>query len=107
MVLIETVGVGQSEVLVSEISDMLLLLLHHAGGDSLQVRFYNMSHAFIPSVRRYLSCFPCLKPSTVQQGMKRGIVEAADLIVINKADGDLLIPAKRAQVISQPQIPHY
>lgn len=67
MVLIETVGVGQSEVLVAEIADMFLLLLPPAGGDSLQ-------------------------------GMKRGIVEAADLIVINKADGDLLMPAKRAQV---------
>jgi putative protein kinase ArgK-like GTPase of G3E family len=39
--------------------------------------------------------------------MKRGIVEAADLIVINKADGDLLIPAKRAQVELRPQPPEY
>jgi len=67
MVLVETVGVGQSEVLVTEVADMCLLLLPPAGGDELQ-------------------------------GIKRGIVEAADLVVVNKADGDLLMPAKRALV---------
>ena len=65
-VLIETVGVGQSEILVNEVSDLFLLLLPPAGGDELQ-------------------------------GIKRGIVESADLIAINKADGDLLLPARRAQ----------
>lgn len=65
-VLIETVGVGQSEILVNEVSDMFLLLLPPGGGDELQ-------------------------------GIKKGIVESADLIAINKADGDLLMPAKRAQ----------
>ena len=34
--------------------------------------------------------------SETAQGIKRGIVEAADLIVVNKADGDLLNPARRA-----------
>jgi len=66
MVLIETVGVGQSETLVTEIADMCVLLLPPAGGDELQ-------------------------------GIKRGIVETADLIVVNKADGDMLMSAKRAK----------
>ena len=66
MVLIETVGVGQSETLVTEIADMCVLLLPPAGGDELQ-------------------------------GIKRGIVETADLIVVNKADGDMLMAAKRAK----------
>lgn len=58
VVLIETVGVGQSETLVAEICDVFVLLLAPAGGDELQ-------------------------------GVKRGIMEAADLILVNKADGDL------------------
>ncbi|MCC6001919.1 MAG: methylmalonyl Co-A mutase-associated GTPase MeaB [Pararhodobacter sp.] len=58
VVLIETVGVGQSETVVAELSDVFLLLLAPGGGDELQ-------------------------------GVKRGIMEAADLIVVNKADGDL------------------
>ncbi|EKX44788.1 hypothetical protein GUITHDRAFT_139413 [Guillardia theta CCMP2712] len=66
VILIETVGVGQSEVLVSEVADMFILLLPPVGGDELQ-------------------------------GIKRGIMEAADLIVINKADGDLKLLAKKAQ----------
>ena len=66
VVLIETVGVGQSETLVTEVADMCVLLLPPAGGDELQ-------------------------------GIKRGIVETADLIVVNKADGDLLMAAKRAR----------
>lgn len=56
MILIETVGVGQSEVAISSLTDMVLLLLPPAGGDDLQ-------------------------------GMKKGIVEIADLILVNKADG--------------------
>lgn len=64
VVLIETVGVGQSETVVSEMSDVFLLLLAPAGGDELQ-------------------------------GVKRGIMEMADLIVINKADGDLKATATR------------
>lgn len=66
IVLVETVGVGQSEVAVSDMVDMFVLVLSPAGGDELQ-------------------------------GMKKGIVEMADLIVINKADGDLLAPAIRMQ----------
>lgn len=64
VVLIETVGVGQSETVVSEISDLFLLLLAPAGGDELQ-------------------------------GVKRGIMEIADVILVNKADGDLLPAANR------------
>ena len=64
VVLIETVGVGQSETVVAEMSDLFLLLLAPAGGDELQ-------------------------------GVKRGIMEMADLIVVNKADGDLKAAALR------------
>ncbi|MCB1404766.1 MAG: methylmalonyl Co-A mutase-associated GTPase MeaB, partial [Rhodobacteraceae bacterium] len=64
VVLIETVGVGQSETVVAELSDVFVLLLAPAGGDELQ-------------------------------GVKRGIMEAADLIVVNKADGDLKATATR------------
>ncbi|WP_411957695.1 methylmalonyl Co-A mutase-associated GTPase MeaB [Paracoccus homiensis] len=64
VVLIETVGVGQSETLVAEMSDLFVLLLAPAGGDELQ-------------------------------GVKRGIMEMADLILVNKADGDLLGTARR------------
>lgn len=64
VVLIETVGVGQSETVVSEISDLFLLLLAPAGGDELQ-------------------------------GVKRGIMEMADLILVNKADGALKSTAIR------------
>lgn len=64
VVLIETVGVGQSETLVSGMSDMFVLLLAPAGGDELQ-------------------------------GVKRGIMEMADLILVNKADGDLKSAAMR------------
>ncbi|GHE97259.1 ATPase/protein kinase [Aliiroseovarius zhejiangensis] len=64
VVLIETVGVGQSETMVAEMSDLFLLLLAPAGGDELQ-------------------------------GVKRGIMEIADLILVNKADGDLKQTAMR------------
>ncbi len=64
VVLIETVGVGQSETVVAEISDLFLLLLAPAGGDELQ-------------------------------GVKRGIMEMADLILVNKADGALKSTAMR------------
>ena len=58
VVLIETVGVGQSETVVAEMSDLFILLLAPAGGDELQ-------------------------------GVKRGIMEMADIILVNKADGEL------------------
>lgn len=62
-IIVETVGVGQSEVAVSEITDHFMLLMQPASGDELQ-------------------------------GIKRGILELADSIVVNKADGDLLSKAK-------------
>ncbi len=58
VVIIETVGVGQSEAVLAGLVDVFVLLIAPGGGDELQ-------------------------------GMKRGIVELADLIVVNKADGDL------------------
>ncbi|WP_439103218.1 methylmalonyl Co-A mutase-associated GTPase MeaB [Celeribacter marinus] len=64
IILIETVGVGQSETVVSQMSDLFLLLLAPAGGDELQ-------------------------------GVKRGIMEIADMILVNKADGDLKAAANR------------
>ena len=64
VVLIETVGVGQSETAVAEMSDLFLLLLAPAGGDELQ-------------------------------GVKRGIMETCDMILVNKADGDLKLQAMR------------
>lgn len=66
VVLIETVGVGQSETMVAEMCDLFLLLLAPAGGDELQ-------------------------------GVKRGIMEMADIILVNKADGDLKPAALRTQ----------
>ena len=64
IILVETVGVGQSETMVAGMTDLFLLLLAPAGGDELQ-------------------------------GVKRGIMEIADLILVNKADGDLLPAARR------------
>ena len=65
VVLVETVGVGQSETTVSRMTDMFLLLLLPAGGDELQ-------------------------------GIKRGIVELADMILVNKADGQLELSAEQS-----------
>lgn len=64
VVLIETVGVGQSETVVAQMADLFVLLLAPAGGDELQ-------------------------------GVKRGIMEMADIILVNKADGDLKSAAMR------------
>jgi len=64
VVIVETVGVGQSETAVAEMTDMFLLLLSPAGGDDLQ-------------------------------GVKRGVMELADLLIVNKADGDLATAAER------------
>lgn len=64
VVLVETVGVGQSETMVAELTDLFVLLIAPAGGDDLQ-------------------------------GVKRGIMEMADLILVNKADGDLKAAARR------------
>jgi LAO/AO transport system kinase len=64
VVLVETVGVGQSETAVADMTDMFLLMLLPGSGDDLQ-------------------------------GIKRGIVELADLILVNKADGALKELASR------------
>lgn len=64
-IFIETVGVGQSEITVSQLVDFFLLLMLAGAGDELQ-------------------------------GIKRGIMEMADAIVINKADGDNISQAKTA-----------
>ena len=65
-VLIETVGVGQSETTVHSMTDFFLLLKLAGAGDELQ-------------------------------GIKRGIIEMADTIVINKADGENRKPAEKAR----------
>jgi LAO/AO transport system kinase len=57
VVLVETVGVGQSEVVVAEMVDTFVLLMLAGGGDQLQ-------------------------------GIKKGVLELADVIAFNKADGD-------------------
>ncbi|MCX7301858.1 MAG: methylmalonyl Co-A mutase-associated GTPase MeaB [Rhodobacterales bacterium] len=64
VVLIETVGVGQSETMVAQLTDIFVLLIAPAGGDELQ-------------------------------GVKRGIMEMADIILVNKSDGDLKVQATR------------
>lgn len=58
VVIVETVGVGQSEIAVAGMTDMFVLMLLPDSGDELQ-------------------------------GIKRGIVELADLVLVNKADGEL------------------
>lgn len=69
-ILVETVGVGQSEVEVSKMVDFFMLMILPSGGDELQ-------------------------------GIKKGILELADLIVVNKADGDGINLAK--QTLAQYQ----
>ncbi len=65
IVLVETVGVGQSETAVADMVDLFVLLVSPGGGDDLQ-------------------------------GIKRGVMELADLVIVTKADGDLAIAANRA-----------
>lgn len=65
VIIVETVGVGQSETVVAEMVDFFLLLMLAGAGDELQ-------------------------------GIKRGIMELADMIAINKADGDNELKARRA-----------
>lgn len=65
-IIVETVGVGQSEIEVKEMTDFFLLLMLAGAGDELQ-------------------------------GIKRGIMEMADGMLINKADGENLMAAKQAR----------
>jgi len=64
-IIVETVGVGQSEIAVSGMTDLFVLVVAPAGGDQLQ-------------------------------GIKRGIMELADLVVVNKCDGELVPRARQA-----------
>jgi len=64
-IIVETVGVGQSEIAVSGMTDLFVLLVAPSGGDQLQ-------------------------------GIKRGIMELADLVVVNKCDGELVARARQA-----------
>lgn len=66
VILVETVGVGQSETTAARLVDFFMLLMQPGGGDDLQ-------------------------------GIKRGIMEIADLICVNKADGEQLNQAKLAK----------
>lgn len=63
VVLVETVGIGQSETAVADMTDFFLVLLLPGGGDELQ-------------------------------GIKKGVIELADMIAINKADGESLARAR-------------
>ncbi len=63
VILVETVGVGQSEVTVRDMVDFFMLLVITGAGDELQ-------------------------------GMKKGVMELADAIVVNKADGDNVMKAR-------------
>jgi GTPase len=65
VVLVETVGIGQSETAVADMTDFFLVLMLPGAGDELQ-------------------------------GLKKGIVELADMIAVNKADGDNVQRAKMA-----------
>ncbi len=66
VILVETVGVGQSETRVASMVDFFLVLMIAGAGDELQ-------------------------------GIKKGVLELADAIVINKADGENLVPVEKAQ----------
>jgi len=81
VVLVETVGVGQSETIVAEMVDFFLVLMIAGAGDELQ-------------------------------GIKKGVLELADMIAVNKADGDNVARAKaaaadyrRALHLTQPTSP--
>jgi len=65
VVIVETVGVGQSETAVADMTDVFVLLAAPGGGDDLQ-------------------------------GIKRGVMELADLVLVTKSDGDLIPAARRA-----------
>ena len=75
VVLVETVGVGQSEVTVRSMVDFFLLLMLTGAGDELQ-------------------------------GIKKGVVELADAIVVHKADGDNLETARRTRAEFETVLRH-
>ena len=66
LVMVETVGVGQSEATVADMVDLTMLLVQPGAGDELQ-------------------------------GIKRGVMERADIVVVNKVDGALEAPAAHAK----------
>ena len=83
VVLVETIGTGQSETMVADMTDFFLVLMLPGAGDELQ-------------------------------GLKKGVVEIADMIAINKADGDNIRRAKAAAAdyraalhILTPRSPHW
>jgi LAO/AO transport system kinase len=83
VILVETVGVGQSEIAVADMTDFFLVLMLPGAGDELQ-------------------------------GLKKGVVELADMIAVNKADGDNIVRAKAAAAeyraalhILSPRSPHW
>ena len=83
VVLVETVGIGQSETAVADMSDFFLVVMLPGAGDELQ-------------------------------GLKKGVVELADMIAVNKADGDNIARAKAAAAdyraalhILAPRSPHW
>jgi LAO/AO transport system kinase len=65
VVLVETIGIGQSETAVADMTDFFLVLLLPGGGDELQ-------------------------------GLKKGVIELADMLAVNKADGDNIARARTA-----------
>ena len=66
LVMVETVGVGQSEAAVADMVDLFMLLVQPGAGDELQ-------------------------------GIKRGVMERADIVIVTKADGTLAAPAAHAK----------
>ena len=83
VVLVETVGIGQSETAVADMTDFFLVLMLPGAGDELQ-------------------------------GIKKGVIELADMIAVNKADGDNVGRATRAAAeyraalhILNPRSPHW
>ena len=76
IILVETVGVGQSEIEVANLTDITILVLQPGAGDDLQ-------------------------------GIKRGIMEIADIIVVNKSDGELLSSAHNTLRYYQEAIKYY
>ena len=73
VIIVETVGVGQSEVAVKNMTDVFVLLMLAGAGDELQ-------------------------------GIKRGIMEMADILIINKADGDNIKPTNLAKKVYENAI---